>query len=91
MKQQENILNKNLGNIVLQNEDAYFYLSSLNLRIEKLSKLHKQLEKIKILISAIEKLNQRFSGKINLYFIKTNKKMEFKKIRRRQKKILIEH
>ena len=35
-------LNKNLGNVILQNEDAYFYLNSLNRRIQKLHDLNDQ-------------------------------------------------
>ena len=45
----KNNLNENLGNIVLQNENAYFYLSVLSNRIEKLINLNYELKKEKIL------------------------------------------
>ena len=40
-------LNKNLGNVTLQNEDIYFYLNNLNLRIQKLDQLYNQYIKDK--------------------------------------------
>ncbi len=39
-----NRLNKNLGNVVFQNEDTFFYLNSLSLRIQKLMDLNNQLK-----------------------------------------------
>ena len=37
-------LNHNLSNINLQNEEAYFYLNSLNLRIQKLTKFTRAIQ-----------------------------------------------
>ena len=49
-------LNENLGNIILQNENAYFYLSILNNRIEKLISLNYELKKEKNIEKAIDKM-----------------------------------
>ena len=49
-------LNENLGNIVLQNENAYFYLSILSNRIEKLINLNYELKKEKNIEKAIDKM-----------------------------------
>ena len=49
-------LNVNLGNIVLQNENAYFYLSVLSNRIEKLINLNYELKKEKNIEKAIDKI-----------------------------------
>ena len=52
----KNNLNENLGNIVLQNENAYFYLSVLSNRIEKLINLNYELKKEKNIEKAIDKI-----------------------------------
>ena len=52
----KNNLNENLGNIVLQNENAYFYLSILSNRIEKLINLNYELKKEKNIEKAIDKM-----------------------------------
>ena len=52
----KNNLNENLGNIVLQNENAYFYLSVLGNRIEKLISLNYQLKKEKNIEKAVDKI-----------------------------------
>ena len=49
-------LNENLGNIVLQKENAYFYLSVLSNRIEKLINLNYELKKEKNIEKAIDKM-----------------------------------
>ena len=49
-------LNQNLGNIVLQNENTYFYLSILSSRIEKLINLNYELRKEKNIEKAIDKM-----------------------------------
>ena len=49
-------LNENLGNIVLQNENVYFYLSILSNRIEKLINLNYELKKEKNIEKAIDKI-----------------------------------
>ena len=49
-------LNENLGNIVLQNENAYFYLSILSNRIEKLRNLNYELKREKNIEKAIDKM-----------------------------------
>ncbi len=52
----KNNLNENLGNIFLQNENAYFYLSVLSNRIEKLINLNYELKKEKNIEKAIDKI-----------------------------------
>ena len=52
----KNNLNVNLGNIVLQNENAYFYLSILSNRIEKLRNLNFELKREKNIEKAIDKM-----------------------------------
>ena len=52
----KNNLNENLGNIVLQNENAYFYLSVLSNRIEKLINLNYELKKEKNIEKAVDKI-----------------------------------
>ena len=52
----KNNLNENLGNIVLQNENAYFYLNVLSNRIEKLINLNYELKKEKNIEKAIDKI-----------------------------------
>ena len=49
-------LNKCLGSTTLQSEDAYFYISSISLRIEKLKEAYIQFDKNKKFDLAIENL-----------------------------------
>ena len=73
-------LNQNLGNIVLQNEDAYFYLSNLNLRIERLLKLQKQYKIDKNMDVAIENMRPKVFWKDKPIFIKQVSKWNQKKL-----------
>ena len=73
-------LNQNLGNIVLQNEDAYFYLSSLNIRIEKLLKLQKQYKIDKNMDIAIENMKPKVFWKDKPIFIKQVGKWNLEKL-----------
>ena len=82
-------LNQNLGNIVLQNEDAYFYLSSLNIRIEKLLKLQKQYKIDKNMDIAIENMKPKVFWKDKPIFIKQVGKWNLEKLEK-AKKILID-
>ena len=63
-------LNKNLGNIVLQNEDAYFYLNSLKVRIEKLSNLQKNYKIYKNMDLAMENMKPKIFWKDKQEFLK---------------------
>ena len=77
-------LNQNLGNAILQNEDAYFYLANLTFRIEKLFDLNEQFKKDKNIEKAIDNIKPPIFGKINLFF--TSKlKMERKKLEEAKK------
>mgnify|MGYP001174980022 FL=1 len=82
-------LNQNLGNIVLQNEDAYFYLSSLNLRIEKLLKLQQQWKIDKNIETAMENMKPKLFWKDKPIFMKQVGKWNLKKLEA-AKKILID-
>ena len=82
-------LNQNLGNIVLQNEDAYFYLSNLNLRIERLLKLQKQYKIDKNMDVAIENMRPKVFWKDKPIFIKQIGRWNLEKLEK-AKKILID-
>ena len=82
-------LNQNLGNIVLQNEDAYFYLSNLNLRIERLLKLQKQYKIDKNMEIAIENMKPKVFWKDKPIFIKQIGRWNLEKLEK-AKKILID-
>ena len=73
-------LNQNLGNIILQNEDAYFYLINLNLRIEKLLKLQEQYIIHKNIDMAIDNLKPKVFWKDKPIFIKQVSKWNQKKL-----------
>ena len=81
-------LNENLGNIVLQNEDVYFYLASLNLRIQKLLQLQNQYEMDKNLDLAIENIKPKIFWKDKPVFLKQIRKWNIKKLEM-AKKVLI--
>ena len=82
-------LTQNLGNIVLQNEDAYFYLSNLNLRIERLLKLQKQYKIDKNMDVAIENMRPKVFWKDKPIFIKQIGRWNLEKLEK-AKKILID-
>ena len=82
-------LNQSLGNIILQNEDAYFYLSNLNLRIEKLLKLQKQYKIDKNMEIAIENMKPKVFWKDKPIFIKQVGRWNLEKLEK-AKKILID-
>ena len=83
------MLNKNLGNIILQNEDAYFYLNNLNFRIEKLSKLNKEFQKHKNIEMAMANMRPRIFWKDKPIFYKQVKIWNLKKLEE-AKKIIVE-
>ena len=82
-------LNKNLGNIMLQNEDAYFYLNNLNFRIEKLLKLNKEFQKHKNIEMAMDNMRPRIFWKDKPIFYKQIKIWNLKKLEE-AKKIMVE-
>ncbi len=81
-------LNRNLGNIVLQNEDAYFYLNNLNLRIEKLSKLQKQFKIDKNMDVAIENMKPKIFWKDKPIFLRQIGKWNLEKLEKAKKNLI---
>lgn len=73
-------LNENLGNIVLQNEDIYFYLGNLNLRIQKLLQLQNQYKVDKNMDIALENIKPKIFWKDKPIFLKQVKKWNMKKL-----------
>tara|TARA_B100001996_G_scaffold132002_1_gene100401 strand:- start:506 stop:1510 length:1005 start_codon:yes stop_codon:yes gene_type:complete len=73
-------LNKNLGNVVLQNEDAYFYLNSLSKRIQKLYDLNNQYEQDKNIEKAVDNVRPPIFWKDKPIFLKQIKKWNIKKL-----------
>ena len=78
-------LNENLGNIVLQNENAYFYLSILSNRIEKLINLNYELKKDKNIEKAIDSLRPPIFWKDKPIFYKQIKNWNLKKLEEAKK------
>ncbi len=81
-------LNRNLGNIVLQNEDSYFYLNNLNLRIEKLSKLQKQFKIDKNMDVAIENMKPKIFWKDKPIFLRQIGKWNLEKLEKAKKNLI---
>ncbi len=77
---EKELLNKNLGSIVLQSENSYFYLSSLNLRIRKLLELRIQLDKTKDIELAMNNLKPKIFWKDKPIYYKQVKKWDIKKL-----------
>ncbi len=82
-------LNKDLGNVVFQSENAYFYLSVLSNRIEKLFSLFNELSKEGDLEKAVDKLKPPIFWKDKPIFHKQIKKWNIKKLEE-AKKMLFE-
>ena len=80
-------LNRNLGNIVLQNDNVYFYLNSLNSRIEKLNDLSNQYEKERNIEKAIDTLRPPIFWKDKPNFYKQIKKWNVKKLEEAKKMV----
>jgi len=78
-------LNKNLGNAILQNEDAYFYLNALSHRIEKLCDLNNQYEKDKNIEKAIDSLRPPIFWKDKPTFYKQIRNWNLKKLEEAKK------
>ena len=77
-------LNINLGNVSLQNESSYLYLSVLINRIEKLINLSNELKKDKNLEKAINRVATYLLERETNFF-KANKNLEKRKVRRCKK------
>ena len=73
-------LNENLGNIILQNEHIYFYLGSLNSRIQKLLQLQNQYKIDKNMDVALENIKPKIFWKDKPIFLKQIKKWNIKKL-----------
>ncbi len=78
-------LNENLGNIVLQNENAYFYLSILSNRIEKLINLNNELKKEKNIEKAIDRMKPPIFWKDKPKFIRQIGKWNSEKLEQARK------
>ena len=73
-------LNKNLGNIIIQNEEAYLYLNNLSRRIQKLRDLNNQYAKDKNFEKAIDNLRPPIFWKDKGILLKQIKKWSPKKL-----------
>ena len=73
-------LNKNLGNVIMQNEEAYLYLNNLSRRIQKLRDLNNQYAKDKNFEKAIENLRPPIFWKDKGILLKQIKKWSPKKL-----------
>ena len=80
-------LNKNLGNVILNNEDAYFYLNNLNRRIEKLYDLNNELKKLKNVEKAIDNIRPPIFWKEKPIFSKQMQKWNINKLENAKKKL----
>jgi len=78
-------LNENLGNIVLQNENAYFYLSILSNRIEKLINLSYELKREKNIEKAIDKMKPPIFWKDKPTFYKQIRRWNSEKLEQARK------
>tara|TARA_B100001996_G_C18650295_1_gene589144 strand:+ start:847 stop:1851 length:1005 start_codon:yes stop_codon:yes gene_type:complete len=81
-------LNINLGNVILQNEDVYFYLNNLNLRIQKLLQLENQYKKDKNIELAIDNLTPRVFWKDKPIILRQIKKWNLEKLEKAKKYII---
>tara|TARA_A100001011_G_scaffold370746_1_gene427370 strand:- start:1008 stop:2012 length:1005 start_codon:yes stop_codon:yes gene_type:complete len=81
-------LNNNLGNVMLQNEDAYFYLNSLNSRVQKLDQLYRQYMNEKNMELALEKLTPKIFWKDKPIFLRQIKKWNLRKLEMAKKNII---
>ncbi len=78
-------LNKSLGNMIFLNENAYFYLSILSNRIEKLINVYHEFEKEKNLEMAIHKVKPPIFWKEKPSFQKQFEKWNGKKLQEAKK------
>ena len=81
-------LNKNLSNITLQSEDAYFYLNNLNLRIKKLVQLQNQYFKDKNVELAMDNITPKIFWKDKPNFLKQMTKWNLEKLEIAKKSII---
>ncbi len=73
-------LNYSLGSVTFQNENAYFYLSILGSRVEKLLNLNYELEKEKNLEKVLDTIRPPIFWKDKPMFYKQMKKWNIKKL-----------
>ena len=81
-------LNKNLGNIMLQNEDMYFYLANLNLRIQKLLQIKRISKNERDIESIIDNLSPKIFWKDKPIIIKQMKKWNLEKLEKAKSYII---
>tara|TARA_B100002051_G_scaffold276401_1_gene324351 strand:- start:1684 stop:2688 length:1005 start_codon:yes stop_codon:yes gene_type:complete len=84
----KNTLNKDLGNVVLKSEDTYFYLNSLNSRIEKLFHLNIQCQKDKNIEAALDNIKPKIFWKDKPIFYKQIQKWNLKKLKDARKTLI---
>ena len=82
-------LNENLGNIILQNEDIFFYLSNLNLRIGRLLQLHENLKSQRNIDLVMDNIRPKIFWKDKPVFLKQLKNWNIEKLEE-AKKIIVE-
>ena len=75
-------LNKNLGSVSLNSENIYYYLNSLNQRVQKLSMLIKQNEKDKNIDYAINNLKTKIFWKDKPVILRQIKKWDYPKLQK---------
>ena len=68
------MLNKNLGSVIIQNENAYYYLNSLQLRVKRLSELAIEYEKINNYEVAMENIKPKIFWKDKPVYLKLLKR-----------------
>ena len=77
-----------MGNIALQNEDVYFYLNTLNLRVQKLTQLLDQYKKDKSVDLAINNLKPKIFWKDKPIIMEQIKKWNMKKLEKARQSII---
>ncbi len=74
------MLNKNLGNIIFKNEDTFFYINNIYLRLQKIYELKKQVEKDKNIERAFENIKPKIFWKDKPIFSKLIQKWSLKNL-----------
>ena len=82
------MLNKNLGSVIIQNENAYYYLNSLQLRVKRLSELAIEYEKINNYEAAMENIKPKIFWKDKPIFLKQIKVWNKTKLEKANKLII---
>ena len=81
-------LNKNLGTFLINSENIYLYLNSLNQRVQKLSALIKQNEKDKNIVQALDSMKPKVFWKEKTMMLRQVKKWDYSKLEKAKDIIL---